>query len=586
MKKENWVKTLLSAASFCKFKLIFSTLFAIISVFSGLVPYLGVYKILYLFLNERPDMHEVLFWSLICFFGYFIKLLFHGISTLLSHISAYTILEELRLRIAENMMQAPLGRILSETSGKLKDVVVDRVETIELPLAHLIPEGISNFLLPVAALIYLFSIDFRMALSAIVTVPIAAVAIVIVMRNFNEKYKDYMEANNYVNSVMVEYIEGIEVIKAFSQGEASYEKYVKAITSFKDYTLEWFKSTWKPMNFVSTVLPSSLFGTLPMGMYLYYKGNIDLAQFAICLILSLGIITPLMWFTTAVNDIKAIEYALHGVSEFLNLEKLPDSNETVMLKHHDLQLKNVSFSYDGKQKVLNNLNIKIPEGSFYALVGPSGGGKSTVARLIARFWDVLSGSITIGGVNIKEIPLNELNGMISFVTQDNFLFDCSLLENIRLGNPNATDKEVYKAAKLAQCEEFINNLPNGYNTTAGEAGGRLSGGERQRIAIARAMLKNAPIVILDEATAFTDTENEDKIQASISALTKGKTLIIIAHRLSTIKNADKIVVLKDGKIEQSGKQQELLNSCKLYKEMWQRHIGAKNWAAGKGREYV
>lgn len=586
MKKGNLTKTLLDAASFCKFKLIFSVLFAIISVFSGLVPYLGVYKILYLFLNKKPDMHEVLFWSLICFGGYFIKVFFHGISTLLSHISAYTILEELRLRIADNMMKAPLGRILSETSGKLKNVVVDSVETIELPLAHLIPEGISNFLLPVVAFIYLCSIDFRMALSALVTVPIAAVAIIIVMRNFNEKYKDYMEANNHVNSVMVEYIGGIEVIKAFSQGKNSYEKYAKAITSFKDYTLEWFKSTWKPMDFVCTVLPSSLLGTLPMGMYLYYKGCINPAQFAICLILSLAIITPLMWFTTAVNDIKSIEYALDSVSEFLNLEKLTDSNETVILKHHDLELKNVSFSYDGKQKVLNNVNIKVPEGSFYALVGPSGGGKSTVARLIARFWDVLSGSITIGGVDIKEIPLNELNGMISFVTQDNFLFDCSLLENIRLGNPNTSDKEVYKAAKLAQCEEFINNLPNGYNTTAGEAGGRLSGGERQRIAIARAMLKNAPIVILDEATAFTDPENEDKIQASISALTKGKTLIIIAHRLSTIKNADKIVVIKEGKIIQSGKQQELLNNCELYKEMWQRHIGAKNWAAGKEREYV
>lgn len=272
MKKGNLMKTLLDAASFCKFKLIFSVLFAIISVFSGLIPYLGVYKILYLFLNKKPDMHEVLFWSLICFLGYFMKVIFHGISTLLSHISAYTILEKLRLRIVDNMMKAPLGRILSETSGKLKNVVVDRVETIELPLAHLIPEGISNFLLPVAAFIYLCSIDFRMALSALATVPIAAVAIVIVMRNFNEKYKDYMEANNHVNSIMVEYIGGIEVIKAFSQGKTSYEKYAKAIASFKDYTLEWFKSTWKPLNFVCTVLPSSLLGTLPMGMYLYYKG--------------------------------------------------------------------------------------------------------------------------------------------------------------------------------------------------------------------------------------------------------------------------------------------------------------------------
>ena len=231
-----------------------------------------------------------------------------------------------------------------------------------------------------------------------------------------------------------------------------------------------------------------------------------------------------------------------------------------------------------EDEVLHGIDLKLPEGSFTALVGPSGGGKSTVAKLIARFWDVTEGSISIGGVDVRKMPLSQLSGYVSFVTQDNFLFRCSLLENIRLGNPSATDEEVKAAARAAQCEEFISRLPQGYDTPAGEAGKRLSGGEKQRIAIARMMLKNAPIVILDEATAFTDPENEDKIQRSIAALTKGKTLLVIAHRLFTIRSADNIVVLKNGEILAEGRQEELLEKCPLYKDMWQAHIGAKNWA--------
>lgn len=246
----------------------------------------------------------------------------------------------------------------------------------------------------------------------------------------------------------------------------------------------------------------------------------------------------------------------------------------------------VTFSYDGSEQneVLHDVNLELPEGSFTALVGPSGGGKSTIARLIARFWDVTGGSITIGGKNVKELSIRQLSELVSFVTQDNFLFNCSLKENIRLGNPNATDEEVYAAAKAACCDEFIVRLDKGYDTPAGDAGKRLSGGEKQRIAIARAILKNAPIVILDEATAFTDPQNEDKIQKSIMALSKGKTLLVIAHRLSTIQNADQIVVLKKGRIVDCGKQEELLKRCPLYADMWKAHIGAKNWSVSEKKE--
>ena len=377
----------------------------------------------------------------------------------------------------------------------------------------------------------------------------------------------------------------LQFIKAFNQSSSSYEKFTKAVQSFKDYTLKWYQSTWKLMNFISAVLPSTFLGTLPIGMYLYWTGSLAPQDLVMCLILSLGIVGPLMNFTTYVNETKTVEYAVHDVDKLLHVEELPDTGKPVEVQSKDIQLQDVSFSYDkesGKQ-VLSHINLKIPEGKFTALVGPSGGGKSTIARLIARFWDVNDGKITIGGVDIRSMPLAQLADIVSFVAQDNFLFNCSIKENIRLGNPDATDEEVYAAAKAACCDEFIQKLDNGYDTMAGDAGNRLSGGEKQRISIARMILKNAPIVILDEATAFTDQENEEKIQQSIAALTKGKTLLVIAHRLSTIKNADQIIVLQNGQVENTGTHQQLLAGDALYRDMWEAHIGAQNWSAGSGK---
>jgi ATP-binding cassette subfamily B protein len=402
------------------------------------------------------------------------------------------------------------------------------------------------------------------------------------MKNFNRQYADYMAASNHVNNVIVEYVEGIEVIKAFGRSGSSYEKFANAVSDFRKFTLAWFNGTWKLMNLGGAILPSTLLGILPMGMLLYIQGALSPAELTMCMILSLGIVGPVTWFTTLVDDYKAIEYAVKDAGEFLKLPELPDVSETTALQGYDVKLRHVSFSYNEKNgDVLHDINLNIPQGGFTALVGPSGGGKSTVARLIARFWDVRDGGIFIGGTDIRQIPLSQLSGIVSFVMQDNFLFNCSLLENIRLGKPGATDEEVFAAARAAQCEEFIGKLEHGWDTPAGEAGDKLSGGERQRIAIARAILKNAPIVILDEATAFTDPENEDKLQQSIGMMTKGKTLLVIAHRLSTIQNADQIVLLKNGCVETVGTQSELLEQSGLYRELWQAHIGTRAWAAGK-----
>ena len=586
--KDNWVKILFSFAAPCKGKMALSVFCAILSVAGGFIPFWAVYEILLAFINQNVTLNGILIWCLVGAAGYLLRVACHGISTILAHISAYTILEGIRLKIADRLMKAPLGEVMGRRIGYLKNIIMDKVEDLEPPLAHMIPELTSNLLLPVAIFIWMLVIDWRMGLAVLISPVLAMIPMFFLMRNYNSQYAAYMEANNHVNSIIIEYVEGIEVVKAFNQSTSSYEKFVNAVQSFKEFTLAWFKSTWKSMNLMMAIMPTTLLGVLPVGLLLVQNGSISPAELAMGIILSLSIVGPLMKATTFINEAKSMEYAVEAANELLNLPVLPDSGKIVSIPHNDIALKHVTFSYDGSEQneVLHDVNLELPEGSFTALVGPSGGGKSTIARLIARFWDVTGGNITIGGKNIKELSIRQLSELVSFVTQDNFLFNCSLKENIRLGNPNATDEEVYAAAKAACCDEFIVRLDKGYDTPAGDAGKRLSGGEKQRIAIARAILKNAPIVILDEATAFTDPQNEDKIQKSIMALSKGKTLLVIAHRLSTIQNADQIVVLKKGRIVDCGKQKELLKRCPLYADMWKAHIGAKNWSVSEKKEVV
>lgn len=586
MKKKGTFASVFSFAGECRGKMILSVFFAVVSVAGGLVPYLGVYEIVLLFFEENATPRTVALWAAVSAGGYAVKLLFHGISTTFSHVSAYQILESIRLALSRKLMRAPLGSVLSGTAGNFKNVIVDRVETIELPLAHMIPEGISRLLLPACVFCYMLYMDWRIALAALVCVPAGGAVYAVMMRNYGSQYDKYMKASNHVNSVIIEYTEGIQVIKAFNQSAGSYRKYEEAVKSFKEFTLDWFRSTWGLMNLGNAILPSTLLGVLPAGILLYINGILTPAQVTLSMILSMSIIGPASWFTVAVNDFKSIQYAINDVNGILDMAELSEAKVPAGLNGYDIRLHDMSFAYNDKNgDVLQEINLLIPQGSFTALVGPSGSGKSTVARLIARFWDVSKGSISIGGEDIRKIPFSQLSDVVSFVSQDNFLFNCSLMENIRLGNPDAADEEVFAAARAACCDEFIGRFEKGWDTPAGEAGGSLSGGERQRIAIARAILKNAPIVILDEATAFTDPENEAQLQSSVAVLTAGKTLLVIAHRLSTIKDADNIVVLKDGKIEAQGKQQELLQSCSLYREMWESHIGAKRWSASSaGKE--
>ena len=586
MKERTWLGILLSFAAPCRGKMAASVVLAILSVAGGFVPYLGVYQIIRLFLERQASWEGILFWCGVCLAGYAVKVAGYALSTMLAHVSAYTILEGLRLQAADRLMGAPLGEVDSRPIGAMKSTIVDRIEDIEPPLAHMIPELSSNILLPLVVVAAMFAIDWRMGLALLVTIPVALIPMAFGLRTYNKNYAAYMAANAHVNSVIVEYVEGIQVVKAFSQGERSYQKFAQAVSSFKAFTMDWYRCTWASMNLCLSILPTTLLGTLPMGVYLYQAGGLDPAQVTLCLMMALGIVTPLMSATAFINSMKSMQFAVKDTRELLDLPQLSQAERDMPLDGCSIQLKDVSFSYGGSdgKEVLHHLDLTIPQGKFTALVGPSGGGKSTIARLAARFWDVTGGSITLGGRDIRELPLKQLSREISFVTQDNFLFDCSLKENIRLGRPGASDEEVFAAARAAQCEEFIGRLEHGWDTAAGDAGKQLSGGERQRIAIARAILKDAPIVILDEATAFTDPENEDKIQRSIMALSKGKTLLVIAHRLSTIQNADQIVVLEKGQIVDRGTQRELLSRCPLYQALWAAHIGAQTWAVTSGEK--
>ena len=579
-KPKSWTAALFAYAGGEKKRLVLSVILSVLSVTAGLVPFYCMYALICRFVAATATNAVAVHWCLLALAAYALKILLFTLSTGTSHAMAYTILEGLRLRLADRFLHAPLGSVEGRTIGEIKSMMVDKIENLEPPLAHMIPEGAGHIVLPVVSIAALLAIDWRLALASLVTFPLSLVCMMLTFQISGKSFEQYDKSSSYMNSTIVEYIEGIEVIKAFGRAGVSYEKYAGAITDFRTFVVRWLVSTMATMKLSFALFPSTLIGTLPAALALAARGTITAPEAALAVMLSISMVGSLAKLEVFSENMRQVKCTVESLQEFLEMPSLPEPAQRAEVGRPDVALRGVRFSYTGEQRdeVLHGIDLTLPAGSFTALVGPSGGGKSTVAKLIARFWDVGAGEITIGGVNVKDMPLAQLSEYVSFVTQDNFLFRCSLLENIRLGNPAATDEEVRAAARAAQCEEFIEKLPQGYDTPAGEAGKRLSGGEKQRIAIARMLLKNAPIVILDEATAFTDPENEDKLQRSIAALTKGKTLLVIAHRLSTIKNADNIVVLRGGAVEAQGTQAQLLETCPLYREMWQAHIGAKNWA--------
>ena len=578
--RKSWVSCLLAYAEGNKGKLIGACALSVISVVSGLMPYYCVFRMIEAFTDNRLTTGMIGLWSAAALTAYVVKVVFFGLSTGLSHYAAYHILEKLRLRVADRFMHAPLGEVTSHSIGEIKNIMADKIEDIEPPLAHMIPEGAGHVVLPVVSLAALAVIDWRVALASLVTVPFSMICMALTFKISGKNFDKYNTANAYMNSAIVEYVEGIEVIKAFGRAGVSYEKYAAAIEDYKVFVIKWMSSTWITMKLAFSLFPATLLGTLPVCLLLGSGGAITAAEAALGVMLSISMVSSLGQLEVFGNSIKQVQLTVEELQEYLEMPELPEPERRAEPDSFDIELRGVRFSYTGKKEdeVLHGINLKLPQGSFTALVGPSGGGKSTVAKLISRFWDVSDGEIKIGGVDIRSMPLLQLSDIVSFVTQDNFLFNCSVKENIRIGAPNASDEEVLAAAKAAQCDEFISKLPHGYDTPAGEAGKRLSGGEKQRIAIARMILKNAPVVILDEATAFTDPENEEKLQKSISALAKDKTLLVIAHRLSTIRHADNIVVLEKGGIAACGKHEQLLEGCGLYRTMWQAHIGARTWA--------
>ena len=569
------MKKIFAFASDCKGKLAASVLFAVLSIAGGMIPYFAAAKIVIDIIEYRYTLRGIGEAVLLALLGYTGKVLFSAISTELSHQAAYNILLSIRTALTAKLSRVPLGYVTERPSGEFKTILVDTVEKLESPFAHLIPEMTANLLIPVIIFIYLFYLDWRLALISLVTIPIGLLFYIPLMKKYKKHYKRNIEAGNEMNAQTVEYINGIETIKAFNQSTLSYEKYAGAVQNSCQAITDFFVNTLLEYTAVMTIIPSTLLFVLPSALYFYMQGTLSLAVFVSSIILSFGLAGPLVQAMKYTDNMASMGTIMDQVSEILNAEEMKRPTEEKLLDNYNIVFKNVTFGY-GDQNVLNGISFEARAKAMTAIVGPSGSGKSTVAKLIASFWEAEGGEITLGGIDMKQLPLKQVSQIISYVAQDNFLFNLSLRENIRIGKPDATDKEIEEAAKKASCHDFILSLEHGYDTVVGYGGGHLSGGERQRISIARAILKDSPIILLDEATAYTDPENEAVIQQSISRLVQGKTLIVIAHRLSTISSADNIIVVNRGRIEAQGTQSELLEKSAIYQSMWKAHIGAKD----------
>ncbi|HES3838669.1 TPA: ABC transporter ATP-binding protein [Streptococcus pyogenes] len=557
-------------------KLKTSVFIASIGVIAGIVPYIAASRILVELLKGNEDFKIYSLWLGIGLLSYILKSFLYSMALSVSHKATFSVLKDVRLRMLEKLPKMPLGEIISVPSGNFKQIMVDQVESMEKPLAHLLPEMTSNLLGSLSIFIYLLFLDWRMALLSLVSIPVGMLFMGLVMKNYAVQYEGSVKVNREMNSAIVEYVNGIEVIKTFNQDKRSYAKYKDKVIANARYFYEWMKSCQLPVSLSKNISPTTMITVLPFGWYFYISGSLSAEVFISVIILSLGIAGPLLETINFVDGLAKIGTIANSINSILEGKEQKHSDREVSIQQYNIDLQNVKFGYEEEKEILHGISLNIKGGTTVAFVGPSGSGKSTLAKLIAGYWDITEGNINIGGYNLKDIPLKQLYSLTAFVSQDNFLFNESIRENIRMGNPSASDKEVEDIAKKSGCHDFIMKMEQGYDTVVGSSGSHVSGGEKQRISIARAMLKNAPIVILDEATSYIDPENEVIIKQALSKLIKDKTVIIIAHRLSTITDAEQIFLIENGELVSYGKHDELLEGCELYRNMWNAHIGTKD----------
>ncbi|UTC87312.1 ABC transporter ATP-binding protein [Treponema denticola] len=568
--------------------IIFPVVFAIIGVACGIVPYFAVASIVTELINGVTDYRVFLPYAGLILAGFAGALIGHSVSTMGSHNLAFSVIEDTRKKVVEKLSRLSMGTIEEKSSGKWSQFVVETLDKMEKPIAHVIPEVLANVLIPVVIVVIIFILNWKIGLANLVTLPLGILFSMLMMKDYEAKSKRYIEASKKMNAAAVEYIQGIKVIKAFNKSASSYDKFQKAVEDNRDSMLDWYLSVCFAMIAAMEVLPSTLLIVLPVGLYLFMTGGITIPTLIMCILLSYASYKPLlkaMAYTDAMANVRVVFGEIKSV---LDLPELVRQDTAPAPHGYDVSFENVVFGYGGalcetdgaaakdSTKVFDGLNFTAKEGELTAIVGSSGSGKSTIAKLLAGFWNIESGHITIGGANIGSMSLERNMQLVTYVSQENFLFNKTIRENLRMAKENATDEEIETTCKKASIHDFIKSLPNGYDTNAGNAGSKFSGGERQRLTIARALLKDSPIVVLDEATAYSDPENEAIIQQSIDNLVKNKTVIMIAHRLSTIVNADKIIVLDKGKIAAEGTHTELLQDSPLYQKMWQSHISGRD----------
>jgi ATP-binding cassette subfamily B protein len=489
----------------------------------------------------------------------------HGLD--LSHLSAYNTLKNLRVALQEKLERQPLGAIRELGNGRIKKVFTDDIETIELLLAHAIPEGVGNLVIPAVVLIAMFFADWKLALLSVASLPLGMLAMGMLFKLGTSRMEAYYAAAARMNNTIIEYINGMEVVKVFNRDGESYERFERDINYYRDMTLDWYRVCWPWMALYSSILPCVALFTLPVGGWFVLRGWSALADYILVLCMTFAVGPPLLKALSFAGKIPQLNYKVEELERLLDHPPLKQSERPFEGSGHDIHMEGLRFSYKDAE-VIHGVDLDIKEGQMVALVGESGSGKSTLAKLLVHFYDLDGGRVTLGGQDIADMRVEALNDQIAYVSQEQFLFNTSLYENIRIGRPDASREEVLRAASLAQCDEFLARLPEGIDSKAGDGGKMLSGGERQRISLARALLKDAPVIVLDEATAFIDPENEEKMNAAISEVIRGKTVLIIAHRLHTVVGADKIVVLDKGTVEAQGTHEELLQSSPVYRKLW------------------